>query len=120
MIERCMDYRRVKKLVEWPLVISSEIIYLIDRVEDMDRGLWSFEPEGEGMKIHADLQPGCRGRKAIESAKEAFKWIFENTKAAFIYAGIPANNRAACYVATWAGMKTLGVNDNIKAFKIKR
>ena len=120
MIERCMNYRRIKKLVSWPLVISSKIIYLIQSDNGKDEGVWSFEPDGNGVKGHADIGKPGKGRKAIDGAMECIKWIFTNTEAAFISATIPKANKAACYIATCSGMKTIGVKDNIREFKITR
>ena len=120
MIERCMDYRRIKKLVNWPLVISSKIIYLIQSEEGKDEGVWSFEPDGSGVKGHADIGVQGKGKKAVEGAKECIKWIFKNTEAAFVSAGIPTDNKAACCIAAWSGMRTIGVKDNIRQFKITR
>lgn len=120
MIERSTNYRRIKKLVEWPLIISIKIIYLIESLNGIDKGIWSFEPWGEGMKIHADMQSNFRGKQAIESGKEAFRWIFQNTNADFIYAGILRENMKACHAAAKSGMTNLGVKDNIREFKITR
>lgn len=122
MIERCLSYRRIKKagLVDWPLVISSRMFYLMELVDGQDIGIWSFEAHDKGMKIHANMGEKCRGRKAIESAKEAFQWIFKNTNTEFIYAEIPRFNKKACYVASWAGMKNLGIKDNSRLFKLTR
>jgi hypothetical protein len=120
MIERCMDYRRIKKLVTWPLVISSKIIYLIQSDNGTDQGVWSFEPDGEGVKGHADIGTQGKGRKAVEGAKECIRWIFKNTEAAFVSAGIPVENKPACCIAAWSGMKSLGIKNNIREFKITR
>ena len=120
MIERSINYRRIKKLVKWPLIISNKFFYLIDKETDIDRGLWSFEPWGKGLRIHSDMKEDFKGKEAIESAKEAFRWIFKNTGAEFIRAEISRENMKACFVASWSGMKSLGVKDNVRAFRIMR
>lgn len=120
MIERCMDYRRIKKLVDWPLIISSKIIYLIQSDNGKDEGVWSFEPDGEGVKGHADIGVEGNGKKAIEGAKECIRWIFKNTKAAFVSAGIPLENSKACFIASKAGMESLGIKGDFRHFKITR
>ncbi len=120
MIERCLDYRRIKKLVDWPLVISSKIIYLIQSDNGKDEGVWSFEPDGNGVKGHADIGVYGKGKKAIEGAKECIRWIFKNTEAVFVSAAISRENMKACYLASWSGMKNMGVKDNIRNFKIMR
>jgi hypothetical protein len=120
MIERTLDYRRVKKLVDWPLVISSKIFYLIQTDGKKDQGVWSFEPDGKGLKGHADIGNTGKGRQAIEGAKDCIKWIFQNTGASFVSAAISRENLKACLVASRSGMESLGVKDNIRHFKIKR
>lgn len=123
MIERTLDYRRVKKIVEWPLTISREIIYLIDVKDGKDLGVWSFFKNVDGSNsyvIHADLGAMVRGRKAIESAKAAFKWIFDNTKIDFIIASVEKHRKDVCYMAVYAGMESLGINGDFKNFKLLR
>jgi len=61
-----------------------------------------------------------RGKKAIESAKDAFRWIFNNTKKDIIYAIIPKKNRAACLVASMSGMKFINYQDNDRLFEVTR
>lgn len=121
MIERSMDYRRIKKLVNWPLAISSEVIYLIEKIGDKDEGLWSFfKRDDNSYLIHGDMKPEFRGKKAIESGKAAFRWIFENTGVDFIKAEIEKDNMKACHAASWSGMKNLGTEGDFRHFKIKR
>ena len=120
MIERTMDYRRVKNLLTWPFVISSKIFYLVQSDIGKDEGVWSFEPNGKGLKGHADIGINGKGKKAIEGAKDCIKWIFANTGAEFVSAAISRENMKACYVDSWSGMKNLGVKENIRHFKIMR
>jgi len=120
MIERSLNYRRIKKLINWPLIVSTKIIYLIQSENGIDQGLWSFEPEQNGVKIHATMGVDCRGKKAIQSAKKAFKWVFDNTGAEFIFASISRERKDVCYMAHFAGMKSLGAKDNMRIFKLKR
>ena len=114
MISRCSDYRLIKKIVPWNPVISSKIIYL---TED-NIGLWTFHKHIDGVKIHADMGIKCRGRKAVQSAKSAFKWIFENTSFKKIYAEIPKENKPACRIAAWSGMDFTGVNNNRRCYEV--
>ena len=109
MIQRSFDYRRVNRITSWPPLISRDIIYLIEKINNKDVGVWSFrEYFDESVLIHADMTTECRGQKAVESMKEAFKWIFENTGFKTIYAKISTSTKigkAACHLAKWAGMR---------------
>lgn len=104
MIERLTDYRVVKRVVPWRVRIGEKFIYLAEKAGENVLGIWSYEPYEDGLRIHADLGKECRGSKAIYSAIRSFSWIFRNTEARAIYAGIPASNRPACQVASRAGM----------------
>lgn len=120
MIERTFDYRRVKRLVDWPLTISSKVIYLIETgsIKGVDLGVWTFFEDSGGYEIHADMK--IKGKKAIESAKRAFDWIFNNTKAEFIKTEIPKDRQDVCQMAFHSGMESLGIKGDFRHFKIKR
>lgn len=120
MIERTMDYRRANRFIGWPLIISSTCYYLMETNGKEDLGLWAFHPHEDGLMIHADMGPKCRGRKAIDSAKEAFKWIWRNTPFRTIYAGIPFENKPACRIASWAGMRYAGFSETLRYFELKQ
>ena len=105
MIYRTFDYRRLKRLVNWPPIISRESIYLIEENNGDYIGLWSFHKHLVGVMIHADMTLKCRGKRAAESAVNAFKWIFENTDNKIIYAKISVEKREASYIAIASGMK---------------
>jgi hypothetical protein len=118
MIERTFDYRRILRLVPWSPVISRKFYYLIAKGKGKDLGLWSFQPDRDGLRIHADLGPECRGKDAVESARAAFKWIFENTVNKIIYAGIPEENKPACLVASRAGMKFIRNENGRRKYEV--
>ena len=120
MIERTEDYRIVSRMVAFKVVISSKCFYLMEKKGKEIMGIWSFEPYKDGLRIHADMGPKCRGRRAIESAKDAFKWIWGNTPARTIYAGIPAKNKPACRVASLAGMRYAGFSETLRYFELKQ
>lgn len=107
MIEHCRDFRRIKRFPEWNLCISSEIYYLMETKDGADLGVWVIHPcnDNEDVLIHACLGNECRGRRAAESAKNAFAWVFENTKFRKIYALIPKTKRHAQFMASWSGME---------------
>lgn len=85
-----------------------------------DLGLWVLEPVVGGLMIHVRMGEGCRGRRAVESAKNAFKWVFGNTGFDRIYAVIPNDRRAAQFMASWAGMRSLGPIENARKYVIER
>ena len=77
--------------------------------DGIDLGVWVFLPSVyDGLTIHACMGPDCRGRAAVESARAAFKWVWENTKVRKIYAAIPNTHRHAQFLASWAGMRYAG------------
>lgn len=119
MILRTLDYRRVKKLVAWQPIISNKIIYLIDEGPNEDIGLWSLHKHLKGLMIHADMTLKCRGKRAVESAVNAFKWIFKNTDNKIIYAEISVENRTASYIAIASGMKFTHHNNEDRFYEVK-
>ena len=60
----------------------------------------------------------CRGTAAVESAKQAFQWVFNNTTHKNIFAVIPEDNRAAQLVANWSGMQCKRIDDGNKIYQI--
>ena len=116
MIERCLDYRRIKKFPEWNIWISSEVFYLMEIENGEDLGVWIVHPSNHRILIHACMGEKCKGRKAVESAKNAFKWVFENTEISKIYAIISNTKRPAQFVASWAGMKYISKDSDNRAY----
>jgi len=50
-------------------------------VDGVTAGVWMFIYKADDtVEVHTALLENCRGRKAIEAAKLAAKWVFENTK----------------------------------------
>ena len=93
MIERTFDYRRVQELLNHYPVISEEFYYLLD-----GNNLWSFHPDGDDLRIHANLND-LHGKDAVSSAKEAFHYIFNHTLYKRIVARIPKENVLARVIA---------------------
>jgi len=84
------------------------------------QGMWVFEPYEDGLMIHAQMGVNVRGQLARESAKAAFKWIFDNTEIETIYAGIPRDRRTACFMAAWSGMKFTHEIDGKRFYKVNK
>lgn len=120
MIERCQDYRRVKKFLASDMVVSDKIIYLMETKDDKDLGVWTMDPFLDGFNVHAKMGPECRGRKAVASLRAAFEWVFENTGHDKIYAAIPNSKRAAQMVASWSGMVAVKTNETHRGYIMKR
>ena len=120
MIVHCRDFRRVKKFLSREINISRENIYLMERQHGEDLGVWHLEPCLEGVCIHADMGDKCRGKQAVASARNVFKWIFENTNNKIIYAVIPEEVRTACLTASWAGMTYQATIQNHRLFSIEK
>ena len=107
MIERCFDFRRVKKFYGERTKVSMEVVYLMEIENQKDVGCWNFHPWFDGAMIHAEMGKECRGRKAINSVRGAFDWLFENTPADKIYGIIPNDKRHVQIIAVHAGMTFL-------------
>ncbi len=120
MIERTFDFRRVNRLTVKPPIISNELLFLVENVGNQDIGLWTLHHFENGFMIHADLGIQCRGLRAIQSARRAFQWIFENSRCKFIYALIPKNNRPACQIAVKSGMEFIKELPKGRFFKVEK
>lgn len=114
MIERTFDYRVVKKMVDWNVVVSRNVFYLIYN----GIGLFTFHKHRDGLMIHADMGKKCRGKKAIQAVEEAFDWILQNTGIKNIYAEIPEDRKTACYMASFCGMDFEHILNNLRCYKI--
>jgi len=74
-------------------------------------GIFLASPHGTACKeVHAALLPNARGY-AVGAAKQAIKWMFNNTECARLIAWIPAYNRLAVNMARKSGMTVCGVNN---------
>ena len=122
MIEVTEDYRRINRVITWkPVFISSEWVYLIERDNGQDVGVWGFQEYRDGYRFHAGMGEDCRGKDAIESLKRAIAWMFENTKASVIYALIPDNgkaSRATAVVVIHAGLCYKNKVDGQRLFEV--
>lgn len=119
MIERTFDYRRVIRLVPWMPVVSSKFFYLIETVDGEDLGVWTLREFWDALLIHADMSPKCRGKDAVVSMRNAFKWIFENTRFKEIFAKTQKKT-PACFMAVWSGMKFMHIENNERFYKVKK
>ena len=124
MIERTFDDRRVSRLTPWWPVPSKKIIYLLETDGQRDYGVWSFrEYFDESVLIHADLTKACRGQKAVDSARNSFNWIFENSGFKTIHAKISTKvkeHKAACLVAKWSGMAFTHFQNNERYYQVNK
>ena len=99
-------------MVPWQPVISSKIIYLVDD----DIGLWTLRPYLDGLMIHVDMKPWAFGKIALESNRQAFKWLFENGFK-YIYAKIEKQKRQVCHFAIVCGMKYTHTENGKRFYK---
>lgn len=68
-------------------------------------------------EIHTVLEKNCRGRKAIEAAKNVIAWVFSNTECERLITQIPERNILAEKLAIAAGMSIYGINEH--SFKVQ-
>jgi len=88
VIEHTRDFRRVKRFVDCPIVISSDCYYLMESSHGVDSGVWFFGPFEDALIVHVAMALNCRGRAAMRSGEDAFGWIWGNTGVPAIYAFI--------------------------------
>lgn len=120
MIERSQDYRRIKKLTDEKLLISSEAFYLIAVASGIDVGVVLFHPYKDALLMHVEFTMGYRGRLASNAYREALAWIFENTAFDIIYGEIPQENRPAHLMARKVGACFDGIEDNLRLYSMRR
>lgn len=123
MIEHSRDFRRINKAAEgaFPVHISPELTYLLEVHDSKDLGVWFFHPFEDGLNVHVNLSKHCRGPAAAASARNAFKWVFANTKINVIYAVIPVENQNARVLAYITGFRHIfSVDDGYKYYKLER
>jgi len=76
-----------------------------------DYGLFMGEPRNSVMyEVHTMLLPHARG-KAIEIAKGAIKWMFDNTRCLRLITSVPSFNVLAKRLSIQSGMKLIGNNE---------
>ena len=122
MIQHCVDYQRIKALYPkgMRMVESNKILYLIEKEGDNDLGLWALYRYKDGVVIHAQMGIKCRGKKALDSMKNAFKWVFSALKIDRIYAEIPKENKHACVMAVNSGMEFMNAENDNRIFEVQR
>lgn len=75
-----------------------------------DYGLFMGEPRNGIMyEVHTMLLPHARG-KAVDIAKGAMQWMFDNTKCLKIITHVPVFNVLAKRLAEHCRMKLIGIN----------
>lgn len=107
MIERCFDYRRIRKWPEWRVRISSEVIYLMVVECGKDLGLWTLHPYHDGLMAHANMGDRVRGRAAKKSAYEVLRWVFENTSIEKVYASVSHERKHAKVMVISIGLNPI-------------
>lgn len=120
MIEHCRDFRRVKKVWDGKISISSAYYYLLEVKNGEDVGCWCFQPYGEELIIHVNLSLKCRGKAAAKSAVNAIKWIFDNTEYDVIHAYPPYDKKAAQRLAVFVGFEFMFEKNGNRCYKLER
>jgi len=118
LITRCVDYRIIKRFLDNHHLITNKVIYLLE-CDPVPIGLWSFHQDEDGLRIHANMGIDCRGRKAIDSAKRAFEWVFQNTDYPVVYARIEKQEPCARFIARQC-MTFLYADDERHHYEIRK
>jgi hypothetical protein len=61
---------------------------------------------------HSLVLPGCRGKKALNAARDMHRHMFEVEDALVIWGQTPVSNRAACMFNRWLGGTSRGFGDH--------
>lgn len=112
-MNRCTDYRLIKRVLGIYPVISEEVIYLQDQGEN----IWTIENISGCFRVHANMKT-LRGRHAIKSAEKAFYWFFANTGEKLLTARIERDNRKACVIAR-ACMNFVGADEKFHYYEVE-
>ncbi len=115
MIERSSDYRRIKRFTE-DYVISHEVLYLMER-DETDLGVWTIHAWKDGAMMHANMGEGCRGKRARDSARDALRWVGENTDFTRVY--VKTGVKAAQAMAAAVGFEFLYPDGNERVYAIE-
>ena len=99
--------------------ISQDTYYLIEVKDGEDKGVWLFHPYEDGFMIHANFSESCRGKAAADSARNAFKWIFDHTSTKIIYAGIHNSKRNVQMLACAVGFAFLRKIESYRIYTLK-
>lgn len=118
-MEHSRDFRRIRKLYPHDMDISQDSYYLIERMNGEDQGVWFFHPYDDGMMIHANFKESFRGKLAADSARNAFKWIFEHTATNVIYANINNTKRHVQMLACAVGFSLCYKADTDRLYRLK-
>ena len=110
MIERTLSYRRVKRLTNDPLCASPEVFYLVETDGADDFGVFCFHTCEAGYMVHVEMKPEFRGKRAAQSYRAAFAWMFDNTDCQKIIGEIPIKLRAAQFMARFVGGEFDGID----------
>lgn len=110
MIEYCRDFRRIKRASDFPIHISREICYFMEVQDGKDVGVWLAHPYRDGLSLHADLGPECRGKAAATSARNVLNWLFEHNFSN-IYAVIPPDRHSVRTLAQAVGFEFMELDD---------
>ena len=100
-------------LLDDPCVERDDIYYLFKEKV----GLFPCVKEDNTMFIHAAILPESRGIKAVRAAREAFKWIYQNTNVKRILSPIYPNQKHVRHFAKSVGMTLIGQLDDRIAYE---
>lgn len=131
MIERSADYSLLTSIARHPAIFGrmsddfspapgdynvpdgEHLIYLLAKVDGIPLGFWVFVPQNHVCyEVHTVTTPAMWGKRAIEAAKLAERWIWTNTPCLRIFTNIPEYNRLALRFAKAVGMTEFGTNMN--------
>lgn len=91
--------------------------YVLSNGED---AIGLFEGTVEGVyQSHTAFASTCRGRRAIDTAREMVEWMFEHG-ANIVWGATPRNNRPARWFNRQIGGKIIGGDDEAEVFEIRK
>lgn len=108
--------------MDWtPLAERSPAITRTVILSNGDDALAAFELTAPGIyQSHTLFAETCRGRRAIDTAIEMVRWMFDHG-ATVVWGSTPRSNRKACLFNRWIGASELPTSDEIDiVFEIRR
>lgn len=127
--ERSRDWDEIKRIITHPAIWrhcsddyspqpqafqpiqQADVWYVLVRDGVETLGLFMVVPHSTILwEVHTCLLPCCWGPKAAGIAREAARWLFEQTPCQRLITNVPDDNRVALRFAKRAGMKQFGLN----------
>ena len=110
------------RTMDWtPVAERSPVITRTVILSNGEDAVAAFEMTAPGIyQSHTLFSATCRGRRAIDTAIEMVRWMFDHG-ATVVWGSTPRDNRKACLFNRWIGASELPTSDETDiVFEIRR